>query len=338
VLARTWWFRIFVLGCAGNAEFWLLAAYLSCTLVHRFALGASSIKLPSGRCFAALGRSTSVGKATRRPPTWPPTASPCTSRSYSGSGIPTPPTGPDRVLDPPLGKTSLMTSIVGDKSPPAPRFCCIIPAKPLEFAKSRLGNLSRRHRRELAIAFLLDTLAAVTACEDVGSVIVVTNDLTLTRRCAALPVDVVDDGGLGLYVAISVGLTSAAARGAVHRVVMPGDLPALRSKDLSTALRSVGGRPLACVADWSGAGTTALIAQHVQRVPHQFGPNSFHKHQLAGAWPVEADTPTLRADVDTVRDLGRALDLGVGSHTAEVHQSYRPYFDAVARASGDIGT
>jgi 2-phospho-L-lactate guanylyltransferase len=48
-----------------------------------------------------------------------------------------------------------------------------------------------------------------------------------------------------------------------------------------------------------------------------FGPGSAEAHLAAGATEVVVPVPTLRQDVDDVADLGRALVLGVGPHTAQ---------------------
>ncbi len=48
----------------------------------------------------------------------------------------------------------------------------------------------------------------------------------------------------------------------------------------------------------------------------RFGAGSRAAHREAGAVEVDGDLASLRQDVDDVGDLGRAMVLGVGAHTA----------------------
>jgi 2-phospho-L-lactate guanylyltransferase len=95
-----------------------------------------------------------------------------------------------------------------------------------------------------------------------------------------------------------------------------GDLPALRSQELTAALADAANHPRAFVADSAGTGTTLLTARPGVALRPAFGPGSAARHaQLAVA--VSAG-PGLRADVDTAEDLSRARLLGLGRSTQSV--------------------
>lgn len=198
----------------------------------------------------------------------------------------------------------------------------IVPFKGGSGAKSRLGQneaglsfWGADPRRRLALAFLADTVAAVRAVPEVTGLIVVSSDPAVR---SALPGTVcLDDPGKGLNAAIEAGLSLARSRnphGAV--AAMTGDLPALTARDLALALVLAGGHPLALVPDRECSGSTLISARPGVEISPRFGSGSRRAHVLAGhaVLPIPR-TSTLRSDVDTPEDLGRALRAGVGEHT-----------------------
>lgn len=200
-----------------------------------------------------------------------------------------------------------------------PRHAVVVPVKPPAFAKSRLQALPDEQRRALATAFARDTVAAAAATPSVGLVVVVTDDFRLAAEfardgCVVIPDAVSDD--------LNATLRQAAAEAARRRpdllpVALCADLPALVPEDLATALAEVRDDGATFTRDVAGEGTTMYGAPAAQFEP-RFGPGSAAAHLAAGAREVTAEVPTLRQDVDDVGDLGRALLLGVGRHTAAV--------------------
>lgn len=198
------------------------------------------------------------------------------------------------------------------------RFAVLLPVKPLAVAKSRLAGLGDETRRSLARAFALDTAAACLASQEVGGVLVVTDDALVAAAlgaigCAAIPDGVSDD--------LNGSLRQAAAE--AHRrwpglapVALCGDLPALDPADLDAALRSVASGTSAYVADAEGVGTTLYTAPVGAFAP-RFGLDSRALHEALGAQPVGGVLPTLRRDVDDEDDLRAAAALGLGVHTRE---------------------
>ncbi len=71
------------------------------------------------------------------------------------------------------------------------------------------------------------------------------------------------------------------------------------------------------VADALGEGTTTYAAGSAALFDPRFGPGSRDAHVGAGAVEIGGDLASLRQDVDDVGDLGRAMVLGVGPHTAD---------------------
>ncbi|MGV3733453.1 MAG: 2-phospho-L-lactate guanylyltransferase [Microcella sp.] len=187
------------------------------------------------------------------------------------------------------------------------RVSLVIPVRDPASAKSRLavGDDPAAHARRaaLAAAIALDTVTAARAAREVGEVIVVG-----TLASALDGVQVLDDPGYGLLVAVGAGL--AAAEPAAPTAVLLGDLPALQPADLDAALVAASEHHWAFVPDAEGTGTTLVTA--AAGLPHalRFGEGSAEQHRDAGY--VELDVPErsgLRRDIDTPAQLAALAEL-----------------------------
>lgn len=187
------------------------------------------------------------------------------------------------------------------------RVSLVIPVRDPASAKSRLavGDDPAAHARRAALAgaIALDTVTAARAAREVGEVIVVG-----TLASALDGVQVLDDPGYGLLVAVGAGL--AAADPAAPTAVLLGDLPALQPADLDAALVAASEYHWAFVPDAEGTGTTLVTA--AAGLPHalRFGEGSADQHRDAGY--VELDLPErsgLRRDIDTPAQLAALAEL-----------------------------
>lgn len=208
--------------------------------------------------------------------------------------------------------------------PVADRWSLVVPVKRLALAKTRLAGVAGSHRRDLALAFALDTVSVALTCSWVSAVVVVTDEPDAARLLAHA-------GALVVADAPDAGLNPALAHGAaVASRAQPGcgvgglsaDLPALRADELAAALRRAPADRACFVRDAHGAGTTALLARRPGDFLPAFGPGSAAAHLASGAvelaGPDMPDIASLRRDVDTAEDLERALSMGVGPRTAAV--------------------
>jgi len=73
----------------------------------------------------------------------------------------------------------------------------LVPVKPPAVGKSRLVGLPPHLRRELAVAFALDTASACLATAGVGAVLAVTDDAAFSRDLMDLGCQAVPDGAAG---------------------------------------------------------------------------------------------------------------------------------------------
>lgn len=194
-------------------------------------------------------------------------------------------------------------------------FVVIVPVKPPSRGKSRLEALPADQRRLLAAAFARDTAIAAMHTPGVEAVLVVTDDFRFAADLRADGCEVIPDG---VTNDLNATLRQAAAEASrrwpdATPVALCADLPCLSSDDLQRALAHIDGASF--VRDSAGTGTTTYTAPYADFRP-SFGPNSAALHTFGGAHELVASVPTLRLDVDDPADLARALQLGVGQHTA----------------------
>lgn len=207
----------------------------------------------------------------------------------------------------------------------------VVPVKPAAAGKTRL-EVPGIDRVALARAIALDTIAAATACDEVGQVIVVSDDAALPLQAAGIPglrfvsetepdgsvplaaATARADGGSRLDAAVAVGIAAAGER---PRAALLGDLPALRPDDLAAALRAATAHDRTVVADAEGTGSTLLTAAAGVPWRSSFGDGSFVRHLDLGFVALDLpDASTLRRDVDTAAQLAEARALGLGPRTA----------------------
>jgi 2-phospho-L-lactate guanylyltransferase len=194
----------------------------------------------------------------------------------------------------------------------------VIPVKRLDRAKTRLATRPAPHRRDLALAFALDTVRAALGCDAVVGVVVVTDDDDVRAAVAGLGATWVPDApDSGLNAALTHG-ADVVRRGSPEAwvAVLAADLPALRPDELARALDAASQVTRGFVADATGTGTTLLTARPGADLDARFGPRSRAAHAASGAVALEpGPVPGLRRDVDTEVDLWDAGRLGLGPAT-----------------------
>lgn len=202
-----------------------------------------------------------------------------------------------------------------------PLFGVIVPVKPPVLAKSRLHQVGDAVRRSLALAFAADTVAAALGAAQVGLVLAVTDDVQVADLVGSLGADVINDPStVGLNATAVLSAAGLALRHPDLRpLVLCADLPCLRTAELDRALAGVPAVGMAFMSDADRIGTTLVTAPDHAGLRPRFGPDSRSRHLDQGSVELDGEgVPGLRRDVDTPADLVRALELGVGPHTARV--------------------
>lgn len=180
----------------------------------------------------------------------------------------------------------------------------LIPAKTLAGAKSRLaGALSSAEREDLVEAMLRHVIGAAMAANAIDQIVM------LGRRSPAYPLlDIIDDPGGGLNMALRHGIASVAKRGAGRVVILAGDLPLLEPAEVDQ-LATLEPDTIAVASDRHGTGTNALSLPLPSALDFRFayGPGSFAEHrrevQRLGLRLVAIEAAGLARDIDDPANL-----------------------------------
>jgi len=204
-------------------------------------------------------------------------------------------------------------------SPDIDRWRVIVPVKGRLAAKTRLHPPDGVARADLAHAFALDTITAVLTSVRPAQLVVVTSDKLTATFVRDQGGTVIADHGNGLNPAIRQGIryVEVGLGPPGPTAILLGDLPTLRPEDLVDALSACGVHERAMVPDADGTGTVLLSALRPKDLHPRFGPSSADQHQQECV-RLDLDLPALRTDVDDDEGLRRAVEIGVGKHTAAV--------------------
>jgi len=201
-----------------------------------------------------------------------------------------------------------------------PALIALIPAKAPHLGKQRLSAVPPAFRSAFATAFALDTITAVRGCEAIDRAWLVCPDSALATAAAKAGVPTIVDpivpaSDFNLMLRTVVDELGLSPTGTA--LVVPADLPAMTSEDLTVTIELWDRATPGFVADAPGTGTTLYVARSAEFDPH-YGPGSKAAHLAAGAQELPVWLSSVTQDVDDIRDLDAAIGLGVGSHTRRV--------------------
>jgi 2-phospho-L-lactate guanylyltransferase len=214
----------------------------------------------------------------------------------------------------------------------------LVPVRPAGAGKSRLRSATENESAHTGLvrAIQQDALAAVLRAradvlassawqegvESIAGVYLISAPGVLDVPPG---VEILLDAGHGLNAALRGAAEETSRRHPADAVLaLVGDLPSLRSAELREIIGQAANHERSFVADASGHGTTMLTARAGLRLEPSFGLESAVRHRAAGAIELSAG-PGARQDVDTVEDLRRCLELGVGARTAEILAHLNPF-------------
>ena len=194
----------------------------------------------------------------------------------------------------------------------------LVPVKNLAFAKQRLASiLDQASRTQLAQAMLFDILSALEEWPDRPKVGIVTDDAYAKKLAARFGYEVIEDHhNEGETAAIEMATQVCVSRGEDSALVIPGDIPLVRSAELQAIMDAAPqeGCVLSPAAD--GRGTNAILRRPGNLFPLRFGNDSFKPH-LAAARSTQKPCivltfPGIGLDIDNPADL-RDLAAAPGS-------------------------
>jgi len=185
----------------------------------------------------------------------------------------------------------------------------LVPVKNLANAKQRLAAvIDRASRTELAQAMLMDVLEALAGWPERPAVGIVSSDpfaVSLARRFSFEVIP--DNTNRSETDAIEMATRVCESRWIDSTLVIPGDIPLLKSQELEQILKAAPaeGSVLAPAAD--GRGTNAAFRRPAGLFPLRFGNDSFKPHLAAahatGKPCVVLSLPGIGLDVDSPSDL-----------------------------------
>jgi coenzyme F420-0:L-glutamate ligase/coenzyme F420-1:gamma-L-glutamate ligase len=187
----------------------------------------------------------------------------------------------------------------------------VLPFRSIDSAKSRMAPLlSEEERREFSARLLERTLLALGHATGVASVILVSPDPLARALARSGGHEALDDGGVDLNAAITLGVRRAEERGASAVLILPVDLAEVSSANIDALIRGWSGAQPGLLASPDG-GTSAMLVPLPRTFAPQFGANSAtaHRTELSrdGA-AVEALASPLATDLDTPDDLKAAVE------------------------------
>jgi len=186
----------------------------------------------------------------------------------------------------------------------------IVPVKPLRRGKSRLAGLLSEEQRTLLNRYLLEnTLKVLKEVTEIEQTLVVSRDpaaLALTHSLGGRTV--LENGAPQFNTAIKRATMVAISQGVRGVLVLPADLPLLKSTDVKAILRRGKKGPIVVIApDRRLDGTNALLVNPAGLIEYGYGPGSFQRHceraTAAGAKLEVLQSKRLGLDLDLPEDL-----------------------------------
>lgn len=200
------------------------------------------------------------------------------------------------------------------------KISALIPAKGFTNAKQRLAPLlGAREREILAEAMLRDVLGQVVLARGLEAVFVVTGDERVSEIALSLGSAVIrEEKENGETEAVSFALAEMKHRGCECALVIPGDIPLVRSSDIELYPERFSGHdgnaPFALLTpSHDRLGTNALWLSPPDVIKLGFGYDSFTYHlaqvEAAGLPPRILENEMIALDIDEPKDLECFLEI-----------------------------
>lgn len=193
----------------------------------------------------------------------------------------------------------------------------LIPVKGFRNAKQRLSAfLGSAEREALAEAMFRDVLRQVLRARGLVETVVVTGDDKVAAIAGSLGATVMlESAETGETAAVDFARTSLKDAGAEAVMIIPGDLPLVRSGDIESVLAQVPDGQIApfalLVPSHDRLGTNALLLAPPDIIKLRFGHDSFRYHisqVSAQGLPVRCfENEHIALDIDEPKDLEKFL-------------------------------
>lgn len=222
----------------------------------------------------------------------------------------------------------------------------LIPVKGFRNAKQRLSPLLALAERELlAEVMFREVLSQVLGARGLTETFVVTGDDRVAEIACSLGAQVIrEEAERGETEAVDFARLEVKKSGRDAVLIVPGDLPLVRSVDIETILAQIPDGPLCpfalLVPSHDRMGTNALLLAPPDIIKLRFGYDSFSYHMgqvSAQALPLRfVENEGIALDIDEPKDLDRFLSFGFeDGETARLVRGI--LVDKEARRAGTFG-
>lgn len=191
----------------------------------------------------------------------------------------------------------------------------LVPIKNLADSKQRLKVSLGTDREAFTIAMYKDVLAALSASEEISTIVVVTGDprlAAIAKRRKLLVVE--ENGSIGLNRAIALGIDEIKRHGGCRVAILPADIPLLTGKELDRVVRNFDHKTQNSGHDHIGIspsgdhnGTNCLFINTRQSFTLRYGPGSYQLHsdsaEMNDYGLVSLHSAVISMDIDEQRDL-----------------------------------
>lgn len=204
----------------------------------------------------------------------------------------------------------------------------IIPVKHLSRAKSSLSAaLTLVQRRELVLCMLADILDAICNSRSIAGTIIVSPDEEMLDFARENGVVGIVEPRAELNKALKLAIEYAITRGASSTLVLPSDIPLLKTVDIENIIAMASSPQEAVIAPSKDNGTNALFLRPPDVMSLRFGGASFPAHlaeaRRVGVRPRVYRSFNVATDVDDKADMFSVEVHGLGTRTRDFLRSLR---------------
>ena len=197
----------------------------------------------------------------------------------------------------------------------------VVPIKPLDRAKSRLGAvLSASQRAELVRCLFQHTLQVLCGWEALSGIVVVSASLEVREVCDLRGVLFLPETeAIDLNRSLESARQMVLQKSADCLMIVAGDIPGLNRPSLRRLLnRAENGRQVVIAPDGEQQGTNVMVLTPPGLIPFCYGPGSFQQHQQQAG--------TIQASFDCVLDASLSFDVDTPSDLEILHEQYAGQF------------
>jgi 2-phospho-L-lactate guanylyltransferase len=198
----------------------------------------------------------------------------------------------------------------------------VVPMKDTTNSKFRLRDaLSKKLRRQLALAMFEDVLATLSASPGLAGVMVVTPDVTAMSLAVIHRAEILTEGAReGQTGAVAAAARWLAREGKRAMLTIPGDVPLVTPDEIAQIIAAHDRTPdFVIVPAHDERGSNAILCAPPDAVPLKFGDDSFYPHldaaRAAGLEPKILRLPGLGLDIDNPADLAAFVKIPSNTRT-----------------------